>query len=407
MSGFIKEHSFLEEDYRIIDLFDFSKIIKSFGDKLTSITKNSVIGLVGKFGSGKSTMLYQIYKDKSEDDEEKWINFDAWKYPDRNDLWEGFVLDFADQIGERKRVRARIEGKGTKSKVIDVATDILSEITDRLPDLNFIEKFTDVFKRSPATRVFEIQEILKGLITKVNKDLYIIVEDIDRSGDKGMFFLETLRHFIKENKFDKKIVIIVPIGDEALKEKSDPYAKCLDYYFDFQASDIKFNQFITNVFAKEAVESDGNFVPQIDLLFRNLIRSKGITPRDIKKIIRIANVEYQELIKDGKKWDIRLILNFIALRVLNEKTGSHYVNDHKIIGSSVLNYSVLIWIANTDRVLTERELVNYISVSLPIYVVEEELANHIYYDTHDRYNDHGSRGAYYLSKKYLDNLGIS
>ncbi len=41
-----------------------------------------------------------------------------------------------------------------------------------------------------------MQDLLRDLIKKQNKDIYIIVEDIDRSGDAGVYFLETLQQFI-------------------------------------------------------------------------------------------------------------------------------------------------------------------------------------------------------------------
>jgi ABC-type phosphate/phosphonate transport system ATPase subunit len=41
-------------------LLDFSKTIKIFSKKLDSIKESSIVGLIGKYGSGKSTMLHQI-----------------------------------------------------------------------------------------------------------------------------------------------------------------------------------------------------------------------------------------------------------------------------------------------------------------------------------------------------------
>ena len=72
-------------------MLDFDNICKKFSKKLDSLSGRSIIALVGPFGSGKSTMLHQIMTSRLE--KEFWFEFDAWKYPDRKDLWEGFVLD--------------------------------------------------------------------------------------------------------------------------------------------------------------------------------------------------------------------------------------------------------------------------------------------------------------------------
>ena len=203
--GFTKNNRILDEDYRVNDLLDFSIVIKDFQDTLDKIQNNAMIGLVGKFGSGKSTMLYQLYKDKKDSEKEKWIVFDAWKYPERKDLWEGFVLDIARNLDEKlfKEARKKIEGN-SKSDIQSLIKVLFRGANIFLPGASIGENFASLFGSSPARRVFEFQDILKELINNANKDVYVIVEDIDRSGDRGIFFLETLKHFIKENTFNKK-----------------------------------------------------------------------------------------------------------------------------------------------------------------------------------------------------------
>ena len=120
--GFIENHELLKEDSRVKDCFDLTEIIKSFTSTLDRIDKSSIIGLVGKFGSGKSTMLHQIYKAKKT--ECIWVHFDAWKYPDRKDLWEGFVIDFASQVGEGEETLNKIDGKNKKNIKLEIVKAI-------------------------------------------------------------------------------------------------------------------------------------------------------------------------------------------------------------------------------------------------------------------------------------------
>jgi energy-coupling factor transporter ATP-binding protein EcfA2 len=107
--GFIKNYDLIQETSHVDDLLDFSKSVSAFSKRLESIGRPAIIGLVGRFGSGKSTMLYQI--NRLREQEETWVNFDAWKYPERKDLWEGFVLDLACHLGMRKKVIGRIEAR--------------------------------------------------------------------------------------------------------------------------------------------------------------------------------------------------------------------------------------------------------------------------------------------------------
>jgi energy-coupling factor transporter ATP-binding protein EcfA2 len=316
MESFIKNEKILEEDYKCDDLLGFSEIINNFKERLNQIKENSIIGLIGRFGSGKSTMLYQLYKERKEDNDGKWINFDAWKYPERKELWEGFVLDIADQIGCQKKINNKLKGKNTKSKILDIATDFLSELTDRLPNFNFLDKFSEIFKKSPATKVFEIQKILFDLIKQCNKNFYIIIEDIDRSGDRGIFFIETLRNFIKENKFDKKIIVIVPIGEKKRQEDNfkDSYNKVLDYDIYFKPENIDFSKFIKEVFDDQFASENYLLEYHLNYLFRLLVQYKNITIRELKGILRLAHLEYKKL-KNEEKHKINIIVWIVFAQI--------------------------------------------------------------------------------------------
>ena len=147
--GFIKNYDLIQEVCQVEDLLDFSETVSSFSKKLDSIERSSIIGLVGPFGSGKSTMLYQLQCERKDSD--IWINFDAWKYPDRKDLWEGFVLDFAEQIGSKKKILGKVEGKDVKSKAIDVVSNLGKGLSMWLPNVAGV---LEVFKTLPAKRVF-------------------------------------------------------------------------------------------------------------------------------------------------------------------------------------------------------------------------------------------------------------
>lgn len=309
----ISDEDVLEEDFRKDDLLDFSKIISDYRSKFDKIKNNAVIGIIGKFGSGKSTMLYQFPENE---DKEKWIWFDAWKFPERKDLWEGFVLDFAYQIGIIKKVKRKMEGDGLPSKIFNFLFSLLP-----LLNFNMSNGIVKIFKKSPAKRVFEIQEILKSIISKLKKDIFIIVEDIDRSKDRGIFFLETLRNFIKENnEFDNKIKVIVPVGDKNYYNDIDSYQKVLDYQIYFDLKKLDFKNFIKNVFNDDIINNFNYFIEQINYLFKSIIKEKNITIRELKGILRLANLEYQELNEDEKsKIDERVWILFACLYRFKEK----------------------------------------------------------------------------------------
>jgi len=337
IKGFIQNYELVKETDKTEDLLDFSTMIELFAKRLNTAKSPALIGLVGKFGIGKSTMLHQIRQQREQ--REIWIEFDAWKYPDRNGLWEGFVLDFADQIGKKGKVLRKIEGKSSVAPVVDVITDI-ADMLGSIPGFSVIDKlFKQVFKSSPAKRVFQIQQILAKLINSQDRDICIIIEDIDRSGDAGIYFLETLRQFLRSNEFEKKIIGIVPISDSKYSENFDSYLKCLDYFEFFKPPRAKLEHFIDRVIDESLFQGKkylpNNHTPiwtgehrktQIASFFEYLMHTQpDITIRVIKNILRKADLNFINQSEDGHEPDFRLSILFeTAKYVKTSKSYSHF-----------------------------------------------------------------------------------
>ena len=92
MKTIIKNHELLSEESRTIDLFDYGPYAKDLKLRIDEMPDIAIIALVGPYGIGKTVLLNIVNKDISL--VERWFQFDAWKYPDKQDLWEGFILDF-------------------------------------------------------------------------------------------------------------------------------------------------------------------------------------------------------------------------------------------------------------------------------------------------------------------------
>ena len=350
---FIKRPELIEESYQTEDLLDFSSIIDDFKARINKINKNSVVGLIGPYGSGKSTMLYQIYKDQIDTDNnknsentsnqqtEKWFVFDAWQYPERKDLWEGFVLDIARQCDEKlfKKIENRVDGNTGKNKkaMIAAGADILSAF---IPGASALKNLPYFFQTSPIKRVYEFQYLLLDILNKIDKDVFIVIEDIDRSGDMGVFFLETLKYFIKRHEKDlkHKVIVITPIGEEVWekdgdKKIKDSYTKILDLKIAFIQEDIDFTNFINQVFdvdrILEIVKLKNNHIfssPEIIIshlryLFEEMIlREQQTTIRDIKNILRKSESNFLRIQKEYRKEiDIRILIMFTAIEYFYQK----------------------------------------------------------------------------------------
>lgn len=321
LNSFIKNPDLIAENSNVEDLFDFSKTITKFSNRLDSLEKSALIGLVGPFGSGKSTLLYQIQKIRQK--KENWINFDAWKYPERRDLWEGFILEVAEHADNLKHILGKIEGKDTKSKSLDVAGGFLGAV---IPGIG---KLFDVFQSSPAKRVFQLQHILTQMINNMSKRVYIVVEDIDRSGDAGIFFLETLKQFLQNANLNRIVIVIVPISDKNFNTHEYSYYKCLDYNEKFHPKFHDFTKFVDTLFIPELFEGElrsprgrviwtGEMMKgQITSFCDALFREPSMSIRLMKTILRNANNVFGSQVAEGLEPDWRVNICFESAKYFN------------------------------------------------------------------------------------------
>ena len=311
MATMISDPSFLVEDYKTEDLFSFDVHVDSLKGKIETIPSKSLLGIVGNYGMGKSTLLEKVHG-KIGNDNAIWVHFDAWKYPERTNLWEGFVLDFVRQVAPKDFAKTLKIMDGTSgdvkkklTKAAGAALNIPFKGTGAI-----VGKLADFFTTSPAKRVFQIQDIFKDILAKKDvrqKQIYVVVEDADRSGDAGIYFIETLSHFLRSSKFDNKIKVFVPIASKSFSDQRDTYIKALDFveFFDLDSRD--FTKFVKKVFSQELTENDTSRDHLTEWLQR-LITKHKLSFRDIKFIIRNSESKYQSLLTKGYSPDPRIVL---------------------------------------------------------------------------------------------------
>ena len=88
-SSFVSDETLLEETAKVDDLLGLDATVDFYEARIKGIKRSGILAVLGPFGSGKSTVLYQV--EKRLEEEVTWINFDAWKYPERkgNQRWMG------------------------------------------------------------------------------------------------------------------------------------------------------------------------------------------------------------------------------------------------------------------------------------------------------------------------------
>ncbi len=315
--GFVKNPALLDENCKVGDLLDFSAQIANLRARMNAITRPSIIALTGPYGIGKSTMLHEMQKQDEKGKAAKtvkWVLFDAWKYPNRKDLWEGFVLDFATQVGKEKEIKQEIDGESPTADKLKTIGKITEKFSGVLAGI--IQLFQEVYERSPATRISDIQKILADLINaQTAKRIIFVLEDTDRSGEAGMLFLETLNQFLRRLETSKEIIAIAPVSDEHYKCKTNRarYLKFVDYTAKFNLDGIKIYKFVQKLFNSKLLAIDANNAEgQLISFLESLLARQGITMREIKSFLRECNAVYVSQQKLKLNPDFRATICFEA-----------------------------------------------------------------------------------------------
>ena len=390
-NGFIKNKNLLEEKVSDKDYLDISSSVETLSEKLLATKGSQMVGVIGAFGVGKSTLIEQIKKKRVND--EQWIHFDAWQFPERKELWDGLVLETARQLSKLEKYKRKVDGQSGKDKKLAVSTagSAVNLVTTAfglpliLEPLFALVKNLDYFaEKSPARRVFEIQDIFIDLINTIDNDKVVfVIEDIDRSGQDGLFFLETFRQFLSKNNLKKQVVVIVAISNASYYENLDTYLKCLDYVEFFnKKSDIKLESFISDVFESDIAVDTQKLVEFLEYIYSNY---PDMNMRKIKLILRQANLNYIELmrLKYEPNWLICIAIS--ASKYINfgekEKTSyfDHFVKLKTVTSGNAIARLILVtngsYLQYANRLIVDekKELLNTFDIGFTKRIKPEDV----------------------------------
>jgi|GEM_PF-976311 len=326
-----------DEDYRVKDLLNYGDKVSALGVKVENTPERALIGIVGEYGIGKSVMLNK-YREHNASDSKKtvWIHFDAWKYPDRSALWEGFVLDFVEQYNNPlfESMRRIIDGEPVTKMdgVIEGSLEMIPVVGKGLGKI-----FTQFTATSPAKRVFQIQKIFSDLLSDElrrpkPRRIYIEIEDADRSGIPGINFIETLSHFLRNFPVEGiEIKALIPIArlsfDDEINQRA--YVKALDIVIDFEVTARDMSTFVETIFNKQITDKEDYKKYIVDWCQR-LLSVYNLTPRQIKFIIRGAEATFQTLRSESYSPDPLLVLLFESSKMIrNSNNGQSYYNKYR------------------------------------------------------------------------------
>ncbi len=362
----LKNIEFMDLDFLVDDggnidcIAEYKSRAALFLKSIDSKKVNYIYWIIWGWGVWKSTYITTI---KSKDKTGKWVLFDSREFPDRKDLWDGFILKFIWAVAndtEVDKFMSRVDGR------IYIPKNVITQITYILPaviiafflhyiDLSFKTDIISVYKifkdiiwnglialllgmiwvatflirinKDPVSRVLSYQKNFKFRLDKfLLKDdrefdkIVVVLEDIDRSWDEWIFFMETLKNFFSKNAFDVPVIFLCPITSHSLESNFQKYIKCFDTY-DFFVKEFNLEAFFINAFIWL---SDNDVASEKFNLFFRLcsVWLKNYTAREHKLIFRMADNLYKaSSYKVWYKLDGEIFFVLYCWNLIKDKTG--------------------------------------------------------------------------------------
>ena len=256
--------------------------VKTRIDRLVEKKKHSIVAYLGPFGVGKSTILNEVRKQSKN---YGWVTFEMWRYSNRNELWDAFVIKLASELSSKKdESDIADEVEGTALNVFErpmlfvwvlcvlAGLTVLSFVAWNsfnsegqfweayfkyavptilpvliLVGLGWFLQLDFITNKRPLRRVFELENILFRTVKGMKKPLVVVVEDVDRSSEDGAIFLETLNHFLgKLTSKSKPIVVIAPQSAQSFSKSDDQTYKGLETALKIYDEKIYFNSSVSD-----------------------------------------------------------------------------------------------------------------------------------------------------------------
>ena len=163
---------------------ELSREIKSYKNE-DSLT----IGIVGKWGSGKTSFINMVLENFEENDDYIIIKFNPWNISSRKQLISDFFLQLSNNIekkGSNEIIGAVGKSLGTLSKFFKPLgfippLSVLSTIRDITEKAS---EFINEYVESEKEDLESLKDNINNKLTNLNKKIIIVIDDIDRLCDE-------------------------------------------------------------------------------------------------------------------------------------------------------------------------------------------------------------------------------
>ena len=277
------------------------RLVQSIADR--DAQKPEVIGIVGAWGSGKSTFLTFMREEleaNSNYEKISTLGFNPWWFSSRTDLIQRFFTDvsfkFDDGLDKDKNAASKLKRFGAVltagaafTELASYTVPVLKLMADVLKSGgNALNKAGEAAEQE-AKSLDSIRKELIVVLEELRKPLWVFVDDIDRLQSEELLAMFVLLRSLGELPYIKFIVSVAPEGFNASLADTDLSTSYLDkiltesYYLPTVPP-----LYLLEFFKEQLTSRIPHLEPEQDSISRAFfgLQSLSLTPR---KLERLAN----------------------------------------------------------------------------------------------------------------------
>ena len=207
-----KKMVLLEEKDVNYDLLNRKSIINQLYNTIINCepATNFTIGLNGKWGSGKTTVIKNVLRIIEENDlldNYVIVNFNPWKYDDEKVILKSFLNEILDSI------HYSVDEDAKETLIQDVSSVIFDSKVVNLG--NLLNKELKILNAEP-----EISSVVNNYLFNNNKKMLIIIDNLDRiDAEKAIFLIKCIDSIIKFRRTINVLLYDEEILNEILNQK--------------------------------------------------------------------------------------------------------------------------------------------------------------------------------------------
>ncbi|PZT47189.1 hypothetical protein B6S12_10400 [Helicobacter valdiviensis] len=215
------------------DLFNRSLVVK----QLNTIIKNYkeedsiVFGVIGDWGSGKTSFINMVLEDFKNDENFIIVKFNPWNISTRKQLISDFFTKLSVEIGKKNIIN--FEKIGNRLEILSNIFKPLSYIP--IPELSIftnisskalgdvgkaLKKFAEANKKDLETIKENINNYLTD--TEFNKKIIIVIDDLDRLADTD---IQKIFQLVRSIADFKNTIYILSYDEEIVSKALDKIQK--------------------------------------------------------------------------------------------------------------------------------------------------------------------------------------